>query len=109
MKTRNFQIENKLSNSKQKKIQMPPFRQLSFGVSNALAYIVVITLIRIIITLSRILVNFFFKVKHFKCTRAWPEFTSGYLFLTPTSDNASNFTPTLIKMAHTYAKIKHGE
>ena len=48
MKTRNFQIENKLSNSKPRKIQMPPFRQLSFGASNPLAYIVVITLVTIL-------------------------------------------------------------
>ena len=51
MKTRNFQIENKLSNSKSKKnsnATPAPFRQLSFGVSNPLAYIVVITLVTIL-------------------------------------------------------------
>ena len=51
MKIRNFQIENKLSKI-EIKIQMPLFRQLSFGVLNPLAYIVVITLIRIIMWLS---------------------------------------------------------
>ena len=57
MRIRNFQIENKLSKVKIKKIQMP---QLSFGVLNPLTYIVVIlTLIHIIIASSRILVNFF--------------------------------------------------
>ena len=61
MKIRNFQIENKLSKVKIKeKIQMPQFRQLSFGTLNSLAYIlVVLTLIGIIIASSRILVNFF--------------------------------------------------
>ena len=60
MKIRNFQTENKLSRVKMKKIQMPLFRQLSFGVLNPLTYIlVVLTLIRIIIASSRILVNFF--------------------------------------------------
>ena len=51
MKIRNFQIENKLSKVKIKeKIQMPQFRQLSFGTLNSLAYIlVVLTLIGIII------------------------------------------------------------
>ena len=50
MKIRNFQIENKLSKVKIKKIQMPLFRKLSFGVLNPLAYIlVVLTLICIII------------------------------------------------------------
>ena len=50
MKIRNFQRENKLSKIKMKKIQMPLFGQLSFGVLNVLAYIlVVLTLIRIII------------------------------------------------------------
>ena len=48
MKIRHFQIENKLP--KIKIIQMPLFGQLSFGVLNVLAYIlVVLTLIRIII------------------------------------------------------------
>ena len=43
-----------------KKIQMPLFRRLSFGVLNPLTYIlVVLTLIRIVIASSRILVNFF--------------------------------------------------
>ena len=61
MKIRNFQIENKLSRVKiKKKIQMPLFRQLSFGMLNPLTYIlVVLTLIRIIIASSRILINFF--------------------------------------------------
>ena len=61
MKIRNFQIESKLSKVKIKKNQMPLFRQLSFGVLNPLAYIlVVLTLVRIIIAYasSRILVNF---------------------------------------------------
>ena len=57
MRIRNFKIENKLSKVKIKKIQMP---QLSFGVLNALTYVLVIlTLIRIIIASSRILVIFF--------------------------------------------------
>ena len=60
MKIRNFQIENNFSRVKIKRIQMPLFRQLSFGVLNPLTYIlVVLTLIRIIIASSRILVNFF--------------------------------------------------
>ena len=43
-----------------KKIQMPLFRRLSFGVLNPLTNIlVVLTLIRIVIASSRILVNFF--------------------------------------------------
>ena len=45
--------------SQNKKNQIPLFRQLSFGVLNPLACIVVLTLIRIIITSSRILVNSF--------------------------------------------------
>ena len=59
MKIGNFQIENKLSIVKIKKIQVPLFRQLSFGVLNTLTYILaILTLIRIIIASSRILVNF---------------------------------------------------
>ena len=50
MKIRNFQVENKLSKVKIKKIQMPLVTQLSFGVSNPLVYVlVVLTFIRIII------------------------------------------------------------
>ena len=75
---------------------MPLFGQLSFGVLDPLAYILVgFSLIRIIAS-SRILVNFFrvsmlfekrrIKVKHFseetkkpfQCTRDWPGFSSGY-------------------------------
>ena len=59
MKIRNFQIENKLSRVKIKKIQVPLFRQLSFGVLNPLTYILaILTFIRIIIASLRILVNF---------------------------------------------------
>ena len=59
MKIRNFQIENRLSKVKIIIKRMSLFRQLS-GVLNPLAYIlVVLTLIRIIIASSRILVNIF--------------------------------------------------